>query len=157
RIPEIRIRPPTRTASLRHVRGILSSHLRPAGRAEIKIPGSVSTHRGSHTTKPKILRNLARIFPTFLRRLLWRAQACLRFSEPEQLHANKGGSKLPHSKEHSGTQFWLRLCRPVKISPQAPITAGGHDFSRARSIWPLRVETAQCPSLLTGRLPLWKT
>src|SRR5438067_4925927 len=24
------------------------------------------------------------------------------FPEPEQLHTNKGGSKLPHSKEHSG-------------------------------------------------------
>jgi len=30
-----------------------------------------------------------------------RKLACA-FSEPEQLHAQRGGSKLPHSKEHSG-------------------------------------------------------
>src|SRR5439155_16185228 len=33
--------------------------------------------------QPKILRNLARIFPTFLERPLWSAQACLRLSGAE--------------------------------------------------------------------------
>ena len=62
------------------------------------------------TTKPKILRNLARIFPTFLRPVLFgvRKLACA-FPEPEQLHTSKGGSTLPHSKEHSGPYFCLWL------------------------------------------------
>ncbi len=64
------------------------------------------------TTKPKILRNLARIFPTFLRPVLFgvRKLACA-FPEPEQLHTSKGGSKLPHSKEHSGR--CVDLCSSV--------------------------------------------
>src|SRR6266516_1276023 len=39
--------------------------------------------RVSYTMKPKILRNLARIFPTFSGRPLWSAQACLRLSGAE--------------------------------------------------------------------------
>src|SRR2546425_10365062 len=37
-----------------------------------------------------------------------RKLACA-FPEAEQPHTNKGGSKLPHSKAHSGPNFWLRL------------------------------------------------
>src|SRR2546426_5788384 len=71
------------------------------------------------TTKPKILRNLARIFPTFLRPVLFgvRKLACA-FPEPEQLHTNKGSSKPPHSKETVDYSFgcgWAALCSSVFI------------------------------------------
>src|SRR5205823_12534939 len=44
------------------------------------------------------------------------------------LHTNKGGSELPHSKEHTGPWFWLRPGCSVLLTRKS-FAVFGKDFS----------------------------
>src|SRR5207249_8229306 len=61
------------------------------------------------STTPKILRNLARIFPTFLVRPLWSAQACLRVSGAGATPHEQRQQQAAALQRDSGLSFWLRL------------------------------------------------
>src|SRR5437867_12075717 len=70
--------------------------------------------RVSYTVKPKILRNLARIFPTFSGRPLWSAQACLRLSGAEAISTRTKAAascRTPKSTlDHSFGCGWAAPC-----------------------------------------------
>ena len=72
------------------------------------------------------------------------------FPEPEQLHTNKGGSKLPHSKEHSGM-----LC---EISVRSVVVRNNRKLQKRPYIFQqlTGVKTVDFLFLLTTRVSVMK-
>jgi len=78
-----------------------------------------------------------------------RKLACA-FPEPEQLHTNKGGSKLPHSKEHSGMLCEISV-RSVVVRNNRKLQKRAYIFQQLTG-----VKTVDFLFLLTTRVSVMK-